>query len=337
MQFLWWVRLFDPISIDVGTVLDDRYEVLEFLGRGGVAVVVKAADRQAENAEVALKIFSPRFAEDEQILARFRNEVSIQSQLKHPNIVQVYSLGVTSEGVYFIIMEYVAGKTLYEKLYVERKKFQLLEILFILDQVAQALACAHNNGVVHRDLKPENILLTQDGTVKITDFGFAAVFDLEQRFTVSGLRVGTPYYMSPEQLRNEDPDPRMDLYALGLLGAELALGRHPYQSELREDENLALEVIRRVMEQPLPRMVSPDNDIPLWFEKMMRKCAAKEKERRYQSVVEFLHEFRAFLPEVQKLELPPVAEVFRRVPARKKKENIVQRLLGKVFSPKTEA
>ncbi|NLF24543.1 MAG: serine/threonine protein kinase [Deltaproteobacteria bacterium] len=294
------------IGISEGETILDRYTICEPVGHGGVGIVVRALDRQQGDREVALKFLYPSLVGEEQMFIRFKNEVALAKDITHKNIVGVYSFCKAREELFFISMEFVRGRTLYDDMYVERKRFSLREIILILDQIAQGLVCAHNHGIIHRDLKPENILIDAEGTLKVTDFGFATALDLKQRLTQAGTRVGTPLYMAPEQFTVEPLDARVDIYALGILGYELALGEHPYEAQGYGGIN----AIRRILEKPLPKLATEESGFPMWFEKILRKCSAKEREERFNTMAEFLTDLRNYIHRLHHVELDPVVEVF---------------------------
>ena len=210
------------------TVFNDRYEIQTRLGRGGMADVYLARDRLLER-RVAVKVLFPEFATDPSFVARFRREAQAAANLTHPNIVAVYDWG--QQGTYFIVMEYVNGRTLADVLRTEQK-LPAVRAAQVASEVAAALGFAHRNGVVHRDVKPGNILVTDNGDVKVADFGIARGERRHgRRLTQAGSVMGTAAYFSPEQAQGAVLDPRSDLYSLGIVMYEMVGGRPPFNGE----------------------------------------------------------------------------------------------------------
>lgn len=264
-----------------GSIIGGRYEVLDSLGSGGMGTVVRVVDRALNNEVVALKLLYPHMARDQVQFARFRNEVLIARKLAHPNIVRLYDFGAAGQGYYYISMEYVEGGSLSARIYGDRDKrpaFQ--ECLELLYEICQGLACAHSYGVMHRDLKPDNILLTTDGTVKISDFGLARSTTVDRGLTATGDTVGTPYYMAPEQLRGDKLDPRVDLYALGIVAFELVVGRRPFFHESY------ITLAHMHFRDPIPQFAGKESGIPQWFQEFVERCAAKKPEDRFRTAEE---------------------------------------------------
>lgn len=326
--------MLNSLQLQEGTLVANRFTIAHVIGRGGVGIVAKAYDTEEDNRPVALKFLFPEFVANNDMLQRFRNEVALAQKLKHKSIIEVHSLSKSLENIYFICMEYVDGTTLFDQIYNESVKFSMEKIVVILDELCQALACAHNHGVVHRDLKPENILISNAGELKITDFGFAASLDTEKRLTVAGMRIGTPFYMSPEQLANEPADPRMDIYSLGILGYEMVLGRNPFQPEGEFSSGYDISTLLEFMDRPTPKLAEPGSPVPIWFEKLMRKCLAKDPDDRYASCAELVNELRKYSREIQGFDLPPVAEVFRGEAPGKGEDSSFKRMVEGIFGKK---
>lgn len=269
-------------DIEKGVIISSRYEVCERLGYGGMGLVVRALDHEL-GREVALKFLYPRLIQDKSMFARFRNEVFLTHKFNHPNIVRFYDVVIVSSECCFISMDYVDGYSLGSRIYLNYGYRPLLDVLVILERIGRGVAYAHTNGILHRDLKPDNILMSHDGEVKITDFGFAIPKDYSYRLTQAGERIGTPGYMSPEQLTGEELDARSDLYSLGILAYELAVGKHPF-----EGANNWLTLMEAHLHQPIPKFATPESSIPVWYEQFVHKCAAKKREERFQSAEDFL-------------------------------------------------
>ena len=216
---------------DLG-VLSERYALGDLVASGGMASVYRARDEVLART-VAVKLLHPRLVADENFVERFRREALAAARLTHPNIVSIYDTGTEErpDGEHhFIVMEYCGGGTL-EGLMVSEGPLDPARICTIGSAICDALAYAHKNGVIHRDVKPPNVLLADDGTVKVSDFGIAKAAFTGRDLTTSGSLLGTVTYISPEQARGEDPDERSDIYSLGVVLYELAVGRPPFSAD----------------------------------------------------------------------------------------------------------
>ncbi len=267
------------------TLFSNRYRVVETLGEGGMAIVYKALDTRLER-EVALKVIRRDvFAPDElaKILVRFEREAKSLARLSHPNIVKVLDYD-EQDGIPYLVMEYVQGKTLKEMIAARsRRPFPWREAVRLLIPVAGALQHAHERGIVHRDVKPSNILVNERGEPMLTDFGIAKALsgDGATQLTTTGMLIGTPDYMAPEQATNEAVDHRADIYSLGVVLYEMLTGHKPYSG------NTPMTILLQHVREPLPppRQFAPD--LPEPVERMLLKALAKRPEDRYQSMAEF--------------------------------------------------
>ena len=256
-----------------GQMFTDRYELGPEIGRGGMAEVFLARDRLLDR-DVAVKVLSPGFATDPTFIARFRREAQSAASLNHPNIVAVYDWG-EDDGNYFIVMEYVAGRTLREVLRTY-ERLPAMEAARIGAEIADALSFAHRNGVVHRDVKPGNVLLTAAGQVKVTDFGIARA-EQHDDLTKTGSVMGTATYFSPEQAQGLDLDGRADVYALGVVLYEMLTGVAPFIA----DSPVSV-AYKHVREEPVPPS-QVTADVPGAMDRIVLTAMAKDPNRRYQS------------------------------------------------------
>ncbi len=274
------------------TVLNDRYEVQQRIGRGGMADVFLARDLLLDRP-VAIKVLFPEFAVDPSFVERFRREAQSAANLNHPNIVSVYDWGKYAN-TYFMAMEYVEGRTLADVLRLNGH-INSVQAAEIASEVSAALGFAHRNGVVHRDIKPANILIGSNGQVKVADFGIARAMNAptEKNLTQVGAVMGTATYFSPEQAQGAQPDPRSDLYSLGIVLYEMVAGRPPFTGD--NPVSIAYKQVHDAP-QPLNQLVA---DVPRPFEAIVAKLLAKRPDLRYpdaDALREDLRRFRAGEP-----------------------------------------
>lgn len=269
-------------NITPGTVIANRYEVIAPIGTGGMGIVFRVNDLELNDRGVALKILHPHLAQDEEVFARFRNEVLVARTLSHPSIVRIHDIGRAAEGFSYITMEYVDGYSLKDRLACNPKMARMPkealsfnESVRILFQIIQGVAYAHEKGVIHRDLKPANVLISHQGEVKLADFGTARILGMDGGLTQTGQAIGTPDYMSPEQVQGKPLDAACDIYALGIIAFELAVGHPPFVAET------AVAVAFKHLSEALPEIISLNPRVPLWYQEMVQQAAQKDKERRF--------------------------------------------------------
>ena len=269
--------------IKTGTILGDRYEILEKIGTGGMAEVFKGKDHKL-NRYVAVKVLKEEFRDNDGFVKKFKEEAQAAAGLAHPNIVNVYDVG-DENGIYYIVMELVEGITL--KNYIERKgRLTIKEATSIAIQVSAGLEVAHNNHIVHRDIKPQNIIISREGKVKLTDFGIAKATTSQ---TTTSSAMGSVHYASPEQARGGYVDHRSDIYSLGIVMYEMVTGRVPF-----DGETAVTVAVKHLQEQ----MVPPSEycpEIPYSLEQIIKKCTEKSPDRRYQDIGDLMADLKQSL------------------------------------------
>ncbi|HET6147438.1 MAG TPA: serine/threonine-protein kinase [Polyangia bacterium] len=271
-----------PAETFVGRILNHRYVVEDKIGEGGFGAVFRGK-QIATGREVALKILHPHNSGDPTIVARFRREAEACSKLRDPHTVTTYDFDETEDGVLYLAMELLRGKSLH-LLQKSDGPFDVERVLGILEQVADSLGEAHQNGIVHRDMKPENVIVeTRAGNdyVKVLDFGIAKMIsgDREvQALTAVGQTLGTLEFMSPEQLRGIKLDGRSDIYALGMMAYEMLTGELPFKSA-----KTPIEIINFHMKDicPPPSKLRPDLNIPAAIDALILKMVAKSRDSRF--------------------------------------------------------
>ena len=267
----------------IGKMLDNRYEILERIGTGGMAVVYKAKCHYL-NRLVAVKVLKSDLAQDKEFRRRFNTESQAVAQLSHPNIVSIYDVSKGGD-VEYIVMELMDGITL--KQYMEKRgQLSWRESLHFITQIMRALSHAHSRGIVHRDIKPQNIMVLRDGSGKVTDFGIACLENAAQTLTQEAL--GSVHYISPEQARGDRIDARSDIYSAGVVLYEMLAGRLPF-----EGDSAVSVAIQHLSSIPLPpREINPD--IPEQLELICMKAMASDIDRRYASADDMIADLEAF-------------------------------------------
>jgi len=259
-----------------GMTFADRYEIIEELGRGGMGQVYRVEDKKTRE-ELALKLIKPEISADKKTIERFANELTIAHRITHNSVCRMHHLG-EEKGRFYITMEYVAGEDL--KSFIKRAApLSRSRTLAIAKQLCEGLTEAHRHGIVHRDLKPANIMIDREGNVRIMDFGIARCVQ-GRGMTENGILIGTPEYMSPEQMEAKDIDQRSDIYSLGIILYEMATGRIPFEA----DSPFAIGLKHKSETPKQPIELNPQ--IPTDLNSLILKCLEKERERRFQSAEE---------------------------------------------------
>ncbi len=254
-----------------GTKINDRYQIIKTLGEGGMANVYLAHDTILDR-NVAVKVLRGDLANDEKFVRRFQREALSASSLSHPNIVEMYDVG-EDDGQYYIVMEYVDGKTLKQVLK-QRGQLSITEVVDIMLQLADGMAHAHDAYIIHRDIKPQNIMILNNGMIKITDFGVATALNATQ-LTQTNSVMGTVHYLPPEQANGKGSTIRSDIYSMGIMMYELLTGLVPYKGES------AVEIALKHLKEPLPSVRKENPSIPQSIENVIIKSTAKNPKNRY--------------------------------------------------------
>ncbi len=265
-------------ELTTGSTFAGRYQIIEELGMGGMGRVYKVHDTEI-NEKVALKLLKQEIAADERIIERFRNELKIARKVSHKRVCRMYDIGKEEEK-YFITMEYVEGEDL-KSLIREKGKIPKVDVLKLAKQICEGLAEAHELGIVHRDLKPQNIMIDKEGNAKIMDFGIARSVEAPG-VTQTGVMIGTPDYISPEQAEGADTDHKSDIYSLGVILYEMVTGRVPFKG----DTALSVALKHKAQLPKDPRKLNPE--VSENMSRLILVCMEKDRERRYQRAEELL-------------------------------------------------
>src|SRR2546428_7496395 len=272
----------------VRSQLKDEYEILDELGRGGMAIVFKAREKQLER-EVAIKVLPFSLAFDKEFVERFQREARTSAKLEHPGIIPIYRVGKSGRVIYFV-MKFLRGKPLASVL-AARGSLPPAEIRQILVQVARALAYAHKGGIVHRDIKPDNIMFDEHGQAVVTDFGIAKAA-VGGKLTGTGMAIGTPHYMSPEQARAQQLDGRSDLYSLGVVAYQCLAGVVPYDGE----DSFSIGYKHIMEELPTPPLESYDQRTLFEITKRMMAKKPEDRFQRPEELVSVLEGSGGYMP-----------------------------------------
>ena len=254
-----------------GQKINDRYEIIRSIGEGGMANVYLGYDTILDR-NVAIKVLRGDLSNDEKFVRRFQREALSASSLAHPNIVEVYDVG-EDNGLYYIVMEYIEGKTL-KQLLKKRGTLTLSEAIDIMLQLTDGMAHAHDSYIIHRDLKPQNIMIKDDGQIKITDFGIAMALNSTQ-LTQTNSVMGSVHYLPPEQASGKGCTIKSDIYSMGIIFYELLSGSLPFKGDN------AVEIALKHMRDPLPSLREENPAIPQSIENIIRKATAKNPKNRY--------------------------------------------------------
>lgn len=259
-----------------------HYELIEEIGRGGMATVCRAIDTR-NDSEVAIKILSPTISGDNRFVRRFKREGSLLASLKHPNIVPVLGYG-DSKGMAYMVMPYIKGVSLQDRL--ERGRISKKERERWISQIAEALTFAHKQGIIHRDVKPSNVMIDKNGNALLTDFGLAR--EVEGSNTLTGsMLLGTPAYMAPEQGRGDPVDARSDQYSFGVILYQLITERLPFEADS------PMGTVLKHIQEPVPRPSRFVSNMSPALERVILKCLAKDPEYRYPTVGAFFEAYKA--------------------------------------------
>ncbi|HMV33518.1 MAG TPA: serine/threonine-protein kinase, partial [Gemmatimonadales bacterium] len=278
----------------LGQVIAERYHITKKLGEGGMGQVY-LAEHVKMGRRCAIKIMMPGTMSDPDAISRFNREAANASRISHPNVCAIYDFGETPDGLIYLAMEFIEGKSL-SGLMEDAGTLPLARAAAIVTQTAEALQVAHDLGIVHRDLKPDNIMVItarDKDTVKVVDFGIAKAIGGDdgkaQKVTKTGFVVGTPEYMSPEQLAGDAVDGRSDLYSLGLVFYKMLTGASPFPADSQQET-----MIKRLTDDPLPLAVArPDVRFPAEVQRVIDRALARNPDQRYRAAGEFAREVKA--------------------------------------------
>jgi hypothetical protein len=270
----------------IGRALSGRYRIESLLGQGGMSAVYKGTDPNLRRT-VAIKLIHGHLSEDPQFVSRFEEEAAAVAQLKHPNIIQVYDFA-NDEDTYYMVLEFIPGKTLQarlRKLNQDDRHMPVEDVRRVVAGVCDALEYAHERGMIHRDVKPANVMITPDGQPVLMDFGIAKIVGGKQH-TATGNVIGTASYISPEQVRGETLDPRVDIYALGVMLFEMLSGRPPFEGDS------AMTVMLKHVNEPVPDITQLNPNVPPALVAVTMRALEKDRNRRFGSAAEMADALR---------------------------------------------
>jgi serine/threonine protein kinase len=285
----------------IGQKIGGRYEIEALLGRGGMSEVYKATDPNLKRV-VAVKLIHPHLSGDPEFVRRFETEASAVAQLRHPNIIQVFDFD-NEDGSYYMVLEFVPGETLKERLSRLNDQNRLLatkEVVHIGASICDAVNYAHKRGMIHRDIKPANVMLNVYGDAILMDFGITKIVG-EQHHTATGAVIGTALYMAPEQIRGEHPDHRVDIYSLGVMLFEMVSGRPPF------DADSAMTIMMMHLNDPVPDLRQINPHTPEGLKAVIEKALAKEPQARYGSADEMTRSLREVIEQPKASKPAPLA------------------------------
>ena len=266
------------VVLPAGLEIGHRYRVKSLLGMGGMGAVYLVHDKGLDR-DVALKLIRSDIAEDQDALERFKREIQLSSRVTHPNVLRVFDLG-ESDGIQFLTMQFVDGRDL-STILKKQGKLPIDRLLRVFRQTAEGLKAAHDQGVTHRDLKPQNIMVDSADRVYVTDFGMAKSSE-QSGMTQTGAVIGTPFYMSPEQVKGEAVGPQSDIFSLGVILYQMATGTVPFSGATPFEV-----MIQRIQRRPKPaRELNPE--LPVYLQKIIERCLAVDRDVRYQNVGQIL-------------------------------------------------
>ncbi len=272
-------------NLQPGAMLAERYEIMQLLGEGGMGAVFKAKDLELDRI-VALKVIRPDLAGKREVLERFKQELILARKVTHKNVIRIFDLG-QAEGMKFITMDFIDGQDL-KGMIRQKGKFEPKEAAAIMRQVCQALDAAHTEEVIHRDLKPPNIMVDKQGKASVMDFGIARSL-VDAGLTMTGVLMGTPEYMSPEQAQGQKLDARSDLYAMGLIFYEMLTGKNPFKAD-----SAMATLLKRIQETAKPP-AEVDPNIPGPISDLIVKSLAKDPNERYQTAQHVLDDLETWM------------------------------------------
>lgn len=316
--------------IEKGQKINDRYEIIKNIGEGGMANVYLAYDTILDR-KVAIKVLRGDLSNDEKFVRRFQREALSASSLSHPSVVEIYDVG-EDDGTFYIVMEYVEGKTL-KQLIKKRGSLTLSESIDIMLQVTDGISHAHDSYIIHRDLKPQNIMIKDDGMIKIMDFGIAMALNSTQ-LTQTNSVMGSVHYLPPEQASGKGCTIRSDIYSMGIVFYELLTGALPFKGEN------AVEIALKQMRDPIPSIRKKNNAIPQSVENVILKATAKNPKNRYSDAKEMHADLLTVLnedrmsesrlvfkyPEIESEEVKPVKKVVKeevKIKVKEKEEEVI--------------